>query len=205
MASERLQCMGSCHRPGSEPMAQRHARRRQYSTARWQRRRASRSRFPICVTTVLPEGDPLPVAAVEIAGIRDRCSSFRCSRRASSSARSPSTARKCARSRTSRLSSYKLCRPGRYRHREYAAVQRIAQILAAADRDRPTYSRSSAVRHSTCSRCSTHCVKWAARLCDADQGIHLRFATANCCIVVWLATVRHPNRDRIHETEPPPA
>ena len=39
-----------------------------------------------------------------------------------------------------------LRRPSRHRHREHAAAQRAARSLAAADRDRPMRSRSSAAR-----------------------------------------------------------
>ena len=49
---------------------------------------------------------------------------------------SSSTARRSARSPTSRSNSSKFRRTGRHRHRERAAAKRAAQVSAAADRDR---------------------------------------------------------------------
>ena len=46
------------------------------------------------------------------------------------------SAKRFAHSPTSRSNWYELRRPGRHRHREHAAAQRIARIAAAADRDR---------------------------------------------------------------------
>jgi GAF domain-containing protein len=78
-----------------------------YRTARWHAspNRASRSRLPICVTTSPTSKATRCRSLPSKSRAFEPCSSFRCSRRANSSAPSPSTVRKFGRSLTSRLRS----------------------------------------------------------------------------------------------------
>ena len=73
--------------------------------------------------------------SVELGGARTLLG-VRCSRRTSLSALSPSIARRCARSPTSRSSWSEFRGPGGHRDREHAAAERAARIAAATDRDR---------------------------------------------------------------------
>ena len=61
-----------------------------------------------------------------------------------------------------------LCHPGRHRHREFAAAQRIAAIAAAADRDRRRAQGHQPLDLRSANR-SRYAGESAARLCDADN------------------------------------
>ena len=81
------------------------------------------------------EGDPRLVALADLGGARTTLA-VPMVEEGARSARSPSIARRCGRSPTSRSTGQEFRQAGRHRHREHPAAQRAARIAAAADRDR---------------------------------------------------------------------
>ena len=121
------------------------------------------------------------VATIELAR-RAAWSACRCSRTTRSSAPSPSTARKCGRSPTSRsICSANFAQPGCHRHREHAPAQRAAQAHCRSDRGAGAADCDSrrAQGHQPLGLRSAGGARYArsksaARLCEADMANHQR-------------------------------
>ena len=75
-----------------------------------------------------------------------------------------------------------LRRPGRHRHREHAAAQRIARSRWSSRPRRPTCCASSAHRPAICSRCSPQC--WRTPRASARRN------SAQCCLPKAINSAR---------------
>ena len=85
-----------------------------------------------------------------------------------------------------------LRRPGRHRHREYAAAQRAARIASAADRHRRRAQGHQPLDLRSARPCCNTLVESAARLCDADMATILA-ADERQSSITSRATAYSPN------------
>ena len=133
-----------------------------------------RSRSPTCsATRPYLDRDPLPVAAVDIAGIRTLVTVPMLKENEAGRGNRHLSPGGAAVHRKADRAGHEFRRAGRHRHREHAAAQRAAQNVHCSSRPPPpTCSRSSAARRSICSRCST---RWS------NRGAHCARRTSASC------------------------
>ena len=122
-------------------------------------------------------GDPLPVAEVEVAGIRTLVVIPMLKENEPVGAISIYRTGGASVHRQADRAGDELRRPGGHRHREHAPAQRAAPAYATNSPSRwssrprpPRCSRSSPARLANWSRCSRPCWQNALRICDAKIG-----------------------------------